>query len=205
MLTRLANAVIALCALACSGQSGPGAVSAQDHRGIPTTCVVAMPFEVSPQISLGAETPELLAAYLVEALGEAGLRVVAPGATGPFRADDDETRGRARAQRIAFAADREFGCDVIALGRVDRFRDRSGEAYGSTQPASVAFDLSFYGAPSGQTLWQGRFDESQKALTENLLRARKYPGGGMRWLSANEFARWGLGEIVRGAPLSPRE
>lgn len=174
--------------LACSGQSGARAVSAQDQRGIPTTCVVAVPFEVSPQIEVEDETLELLATYLVEALGDAGLRVVAAGDVPPFAADGDEPRGRERAQRIAFAADREFGCNIIALGRVDRFRERSGGASGSTEPASVAFDVNFFDAPGGQTLWRGRFDESQKALTENFLRARRYPGRGLRWLSANEFA-----------------
>ena len=133
------------------------------------------------------------------------LRVIAPSEAAPFVSAGPDANGRARAQRLAFAADREFGCNVVAVGRLDRFRNRSGEAMGSTHPASVAFDLQFFGAPGGQSLWRGRFDETQKALTENFLRARRYPGGGTRWLSANEFARWGLGEVVRGAPLSARD
>ena len=164
-----------------------------------------MAFEVSPQIRVPDETPAQLASYLVEALDAAGLRVVAPEQTGVFATSGAPGRGREQTQRLAFAADREFGCNVIALGRLDRFRERSGGASGSTQPASVAFDLDFYGAPGGQALFRGRFDETQKALTENVLRARRYPGRGLRWLSANEFARWGVGEVVRSAPLHPRE
>ena len=125
----------------------------------------------------------------------------------PFLRDATEEAppsGRAYAQRLAFVADREFGCEVVALGRLDRFRDRSGEAMGSTRAASVAFDLHFYGAPGGQALWEGRFDETQKALTENLWRARQYPGSGTRWLSANEFARFGVQELVSSAPLRAR-
>ncbi len=202
---RVAGLLAVLGTLSCADGASTGTVAAGDPRGIPTTCVVAVPFEVSPQIEVPEETPDQLATYLVEALDGAGLRVVAPEQTGVFAAAAVPGRGRELTQRLAFAADREFGCNVIALGRVDRFRERSGGASGSMQPASVAFDLDFYDAPGGRAVFRGRFDETQKALTENVLRARRYPGGGLRWLSANEFARWGVAEVVRGAPLHPRD
>jgi hypothetical protein len=205
VLTRCLVALMALCATACSSAALGRGKAARNIPGIPTTCVVAAPFEVSPLLEVEPETTELLGTYLVEALNDAGLRVIAPDEAMPFFSAEPHASDAARAQRIAFAADREFSCNVIALGRLDRFRNRSGEAMGSTHPASVAFDVQFFGAPGGQTLWRGRFDETQKALTENFLRARRYPGGGTRWLSANEFARWGLGEVVSGAPLSARD
>ena len=38
------------------------------------------------------------------------------------------------------------------------------------------------------------------AISANPLLARKYPGGGTRWLSAAELTRWGADEIVRTLP-----
>ncbi len=202
MLIRVGFGLLACCAIACS--SGLSGSPDPNQAGIPTTCVLAAPFEISPLVELDPQTADLLGVYLVEALSEAGLRVVGPAEATALVGAEPEATARARAQRLAFAADREFGCNVVAIGRIDRFRNRSGEAMGSTRPSSVALDVHFYSAPGGQTLWRGRFDETQKALTENFLRARRYPGGGTRWLSANEFARWGIGEVVRGTPLSAR-
>ncbi len=204
---RAALGFAAFCLLAgCSTGAPPE--TAASGRSIPASCVVAAPFALAPQVSAeGDDLPGLLGAYLTEALANAGLRVVGAGELAPFLASETEDAAsstRAYAQRLAFVADREFGCEVVAIGRLDRFRDRSGEAMGSTHAASVAFDLHFYGAPGGQALWEGRFDETQKALTENVWRARQYPGSGMRWLSANEFARFGVQELVSSVPLRAR-
>jgi hypothetical protein len=55
----------------------------------------------------------------------------------------------------------------------------------------VAFEVTLYAAPSGKKLWTARFDETQQSLNERPLDASRYPGGGTRWLTAAELARWG--------------
>jgi len=100
-------------------------------------------------------------------------------------------------------ASADFGATAVAVGRVTRWREREGSAAGATQPASVAFEVSLYEAPSGRRLWTGRFDETQKSITEAILRARQYPGGGTRWLSTEEFARWGAKEVAKSILASP--
>ncbi|HEY8493690.1 MAG TPA: hypothetical protein VIN04_07320 [Myxococcota bacterium] len=104
--------------------------------------------------------------------------------------------------RVAAAAHEKFGVDAIVIGSVHRFVDRSGEAMGSTHPASVGFELRVLAAPSGAVLWAGAFDETQVALGDNLLRAPQYPGGGMRWLTAEELARWGAGLVANQVPIA---
>jgi hypothetical protein len=64
----------------------------------------------------------------------------------------------------------------------------------------VAFEVTLFAAPSGQKLWSARFDETQRALSENVLNARRYPGGGTRWLTAAELARWGAQAAAGAMP-----
>jgi hypothetical protein len=97
----------------------------------------------------------------------------------------------------------DFGATSVVIGSVTRWRDREGSAAGAARPASVAFEISLHEAPSGRRLWTGRFDETQKSITESILRARQYPGGGMRWLSTEEFARWGARETAKSLTIRP--
>ena len=97
----------------------------------------------------------------------------------------------------------DFGATAVVLGRVTRWRERDGSAAGATRPASVAFEVSLHQAPLGRRLWTGRFDETQKSITEDIFRARKYPGGGTRWLTTGEFARWGAEEIAKSMTSAP--
>lgn len=143
----------------------------------------------------------LVARYLAEALAQRGLEVVPA---------DDLLRslevagvgeGRLVARQIARIAHAEFGVDAIVMGSVSRFRDRKGGVGGTSEPASVWFDASLYSAPGAEKLWTGSFRETQKPLTENVLTTAQYPGGGMRWLTAEELARWGAEQTSAAMPL----
>jgi hypothetical protein len=79
----------------------------------------------------------------------------------------------------------------VLLGKVYRFREREGQALGASRAASVGYEVTLFEAPGGRRLWTSRFDETQQALTENIFNAQRYPGGGRRWLTAAELARWG--------------
>ena len=65
----------------------------------------------------------------------------------------------------------------------------------------MAFDVAIYDAPNGRRVWSAIFDEKQKAMTDNFLVARRYPGKGTRWLSRVEFTKWGISEIIDELPL----
>jgi hypothetical protein len=95
----------------------------------------------------------------------------------------------------------EFGADAVLLGAVTRFRERSGQAAGTMHPAAVGFEVTLYTAPGAQRLWNAVFSETQQALSENVLSTYRYPGGGTRWLTAEELAQWGARETVAAIPL----
>ncbi len=91
----------------------------------------------------------------------------------------------------------------MLLGDVTRWEERQGEALGTLHAAAVGFRVTLQGTPDGRTLWTGEFDERQQPLSDNVLRAGRYPGAGSRWLTAEELARWGAREISRAIPLGP--
>jgi hypothetical protein len=65
----------------------------------------------------------------------------------------------------------------------------------------VAFDLYLVEVRTGETLWMGNFDETQKALSENILDLNVFLRRGSKWLSANELGRYGVQEIVKQMPM----
>jgi len=50
-------------------------------------------------------------------------------------------------------------------------------------------------------LWSGRFDKTQRSLSENLLDMRTFFRGKGKWMSARELASLGLEIIIRDMPL----
>ena len=83
------------------------------------------------------------------------------------------------------------GVNIMEFCKAFNAQTQSGN--GTITPVEV----TVYEAPTARRLWTGRFDETQQAITEAILRARQYPGGGTRWLSAPEFARWGADEVAK--------
>lgn len=149
-----------------------------------------------------ADAPELVAGYVADAFTRRGLDVVAASDVQTLAAVEPGAPPDPRA--LARAVHQRFGAGGLALGSVARFRDRSGQAMGSTQPASVSFEVKLYSAPDGNLVWSGIFDQTQVALSANLLQAPQYPGGGSRWLTAAEFGRWGADQLALQVPLAPR-
>jgi hypothetical protein len=137
------------------------------------------------------EVAAIVTGFFGDALAAEGVRVVP--------ASDLElafsSQGRATPRRdpraAAELAARDFGATSVVLGEVYRWRDRSGEALGTDRPASVGYQMSLHQAPGGRRLWTSRFDETQRPLSADVRNLGRYPGGGSRWLTAAELARWG--------------
>jgi hypothetical protein len=174
--------------------------------------VAVMPFypEAPSARSMGGGTggvswdsAALVASYFYEALVAQGVTAIAPSDLEVAFTGLGLLVPRLDPKTAAERAAKDFGATAVVLGRVTRWRERDGSAAGATRPASVAFEVSLHQAPTGRRLWTGRFDETQKSITEAILRARKYPGGGTRWLTTGEFARWGAEEIAKSMTSAP--
>ncbi len=154
--------------------------------------------------ALPADASALVGGYVGEAFQARGLDVVPASDLAQQLRFVDPPREPLDVRAVAAEAHRKFGADAVVVGSVYRFRERSGQSMGSTHPSSVGFDVRIVSAPAGALLWSGAFDETQVAFSANLLRAPRYPGAGLRWLTAEELARFGAGEVAQTVPLVAR-
>ncbi len=159
------------------------------------TMRTAMATGVSPEMAA-----ELVTRFITDAMGKRGIQVIpASDLVTAFKAQGlkpFDINPRTAAELAAS----EFGATAIMMGRVSRYREREGESFGSTSAASVAFDLTVYTAPVARRIHSSQFDETQRPLSEHIVNARRYPGGGMRWLTAAELAQWGAQSAVAALP-----
>lgn len=200
----------ALAALASWGLGGCAPalrtelVPEQSERPLSLSKLAVAPFaagvRVAAQDGSAASGPALLSRQVAEAVAARGVPVVAPEDMERALGALEERRGPVFAQAAARVAWEQFGANAVLVGEVNRYQDRRGEALGAAQPAGVGFEVTLYRAPDGARLWRAVFDETQAPLTENLFNAARYPGGGTRWLTAEELARWGAREVARELP-----
>ncbi len=156
-------------------------------------------FGTSPSVASA-----IVARNVSEQLAARGFQVIpADDVRRALGVEDSARQEIAPALLSSIVADR-FGADGLLLGRVVRYQDRKGRAMGSTRPAAVGFVVTLFKVPGAEKLWEGVFNETQRDLSSNVLNAGRYPGGGTRWLTADEMARWGAEEIAYSMPFQPR-
>jgi hypothetical protein len=200
----LAALGLAVAALACAQAGiGPRPVVSDQPFHVPTSSlgrIAIVPFYPTPELGRGlpqgsplgaADAADLIATFVTDALREQGFAVVPPSdLLGAFVSQGRPIPRLDQREAGALAA-REFGATAVLLGKVYRYREREGQALGAQRPASVGYELTLFEAPEGRRLWTSRFDETQQPLTADIFNAQRYPGGGRRWLTAAELARWG--------------
>ena len=106
--------------------------------------------------------------------------------------------------RSAVPLGKELKADFVMVCHVFRFEQRVGSSIGVDKPASVAFDLHLFRIRDGARVWDGTFDETQKALFDNLLQAGTFFRGGAKWVTAEDLAALGMDKLFKKLP-DPRE
>jgi len=199
-----------LAVLACPQAGiGPRPVVAEQIFHVPTASlgkIAVMPFYPTPELGRGlpagspisaADAADLVSTFVTDAMRAQGFAVVDPNDLLAAFVAQGRPLPRLDAREAGVLAAREFGATAVLLGKVYRYREREGEALGALRPASVGFDLTLHEAPGGRKLWTSRFDETQQPITANVFNVQRYPGGGRRWLTAAELARWGADGTAR--------
>ena len=94
--------------------------------------------------------------------------------------------------------------DFIFVEYLFRFEERIGSNIGAEKPASVGFDVHLIRLRDEKMVWIGKFDETQRPLSENLFKIGSFFRRKARWLTAEELFSVGLDEILRRLP-GPKE
>ena len=95
---------------------------------------------------------------------------------------------------------KELDVDFIIVGFLFRFEERIGSHIGAEKPASVGFDIHLFRLRDGIEVWQGKFDETQRPLSENLFKIGSFFRRKASWLKAEELASVGMDEMLRRLP-----
>lgn len=105
---------------------------------------------------------------------------------------------RKRAVRLGEALDAQ----VVMVGTVWKYRERGALVDMPEGAGSVGFALYLVDVKTGVRFWRGTFDGTQKALTQDVLGGLKHLEMGIRWLSAEELARYGVKSVLRKLKLN---
>jgi hypothetical protein len=198
--TRVLALALALGALACAGPIIEDEVHQMDPKALERVAVA--PFLPAPDfrgneepgVPAGGEAAEaaaLTTRIASEAFAAAGFDVIPASDIARVFEVKGQVVPHGDVAAFVEAAAREFGATSVLLGTVYRYRARHGGELGATGPASVGYELALHAAPDAGMLWSARFDHTQKAFSEDVFGAWRYPGAGSSWMSAAELARWG--------------
>ena len=91
---------------------------------------------------------------------------------------------------------------VVMVGTVWQYRARGVLADMPDSPAAVGFALYLIDVKTGARFWRGAFEGTQKALSDDLIGGLKQLDMGLRWLSVEELARYGVKSILKKLPLN---
>ena len=87
--------------------------------------------------------------------------------------------------------------DILLLSRIFRFRERKGRNFAVTAPASVALDIRLVDVATGKVIHHYEYNETQRALSENILKIKEFIKRKGRWVQAIELAEFGVSEGVK--------
>jgi hypothetical protein len=95
---------------------------------------------------------------------------------------------------------KELDVDFIMVAYLFRFEERIGSHLGAEKPASVGFDVHLIRLRDEKIVWTGKFDETQRPLSENVLKIGSFFRRKASWLTAEELSSVGMGEMLKKLP-----
>ena len=99
---------------------------------------------------------------------------------------------------------KELNVGFILVGFLFRFEERIGSSLGVERPASVGFDVHLFRLRDERMVWQGKLDETQRPLSENLFKIGSFFRRKAQWLTAEELSSVGMDEMLKRFP-GPKE
>ena len=95
---------------------------------------------------------------------------------------------------------RKHDSDAVLICNISKYVERVGKKYAIESPASVAFDCKLIEVETGRAVCFFNFEETQQAVTDNLLAASLR----LKWLTADELLNDGLQKKLSACPYVTR-
>ena len=95
------------------------------------------------------------------------------------------------------AIGRCMGVDLLIVPQIYEWRERDGGAIGVVAPAKIVMDIFVLDVRNESLISRSHFDETQSALSSNLLEAGKFFKRGGKWLTAHDLAEEGMEKAVK--------
>ncbi len=197
-LQRLRTGILTmlLCTL-CACQSKHISIKQVDNlEEVPINRIALVPFIIDPMIT--TDSPEK-AQRGAETLTRLVERELAPYYS---LIPQDEVNAlldsipSSEATQRATTLGKRFAIDAVVMGSLTRYFIREGSRYAATTPASVAFEVYLLKSTNGELLWSGRFDKTQKPLSEDLGNLSAFIRGEWRWLTTDELMEQGVIQVL---------
>jgi len=106
--------------------------------------------------------------------------------------------------RSSIQLGKTLNMDFIFIGVLFRFEERIGSSIGAEKSASVGFDVHLIRLKDEKMVWTGKFDETQRPLSENLFKIGSFIRRKGSWLTAEELSSVGMDEMLKRFP-GPKE
>lgn len=116
-------------------------------------------------------------------------------------AEQDGRSNNQAALRTWASIGRCMGVDLLVVPHIYEYRERDGGSFGVVTPARVVMDIFVLDVRNETLLSRSRFDETQSALTTNLLEADKFFKRKGQWITARDLAKEGMQKAVKDLGL----
>jgi hypothetical protein len=107
-------------------------------------------------------------------------------------------------KRSSIQLGKSLNMEYILVGYLFRFEERIGSSIGAEKPASVGLDVHLFRIRDEKMVWTGKFDETQRPLSENLLKIGSFFRRKASWLTGEELSSVGMDEMLKRFP-GPKE
>ncbi len=151
--------------------------------------------------SILPSSPAYLTRLIQEKMDAMGtFRILPPEEVEEALSESDRTQFDLNPLRSSIQLGKKLGVDFMMIGFLFRFEQRVGSSLGVDRPASVGFDVHLIRLGDGKIVWSGKFDETQRPLSENLLKMGSFVRRKASWLTAEELSSVGMDEMLKRFP-----
>lgn len=103
-------------------------------------------------------------------------------------------------RQLVQVAGEKLDCPSALQITLERYRERLGDEYSATDPASLAFGFQLINVADGKVICFGQFDETQQAVSENVLAIGKAFKRGFKWITIGDLTKEALKSKFTSCP-----